>query len=357
MPIYMDRHDVAEEVTAEIVATIHKEDLRIQHQFCCKGLTYWYDDVRKTAFCLVEAPNKEAITEMHAQAHGEVPNTIIEVDASIVESFLGRIEDPAKSQKTELNIVNDPAFRILIVLQLLENKLATVPDNKLFTLIKTITEKSEGRLINNNSNYLLISFSSTTKAINASLAIKKVFSESKTKTKQLCIGVSAGVPVTKEHGFFEETIKTSKRLTAISKQQIVITTEVKELYESENLNHRLESEEIITLSFQDEKFLKGLMNYLDAEWQNPDLGVDDFCSHLGLSTSQLYRKIKSVLQNSTNNLILEYRMDEALKLLHKKDRNISEIAFETGFNSAAYFTKCFHKMYGISPSSFIGIHK
>jgi AraC-like DNA-binding protein len=349
----MDRHDVAEEVTAEIVATIHKEDLRIQHQYCCKGLTYWYDDIRKTAFCLVEAPNKEAITEMHAQAHGEVPNTIIEVDASIVESFLGRIEDPTKSQKTELNIVNDPAFRILVVLQLFENELTTVPDNKLFTLIKTITEKNEGRLIKNSSNYLLISFTSTTKAINATLAIKKVFSDSNSNTKQLCIGVSAGVPVTKEHGFFEETIKTAKRLTAISKQQIVITSEVKELYESENLNNRLESEEIKTLSLQDEKFLKGLMNYLDTQWQNPDLGVDNFCSHLGLSTSQLYRKIKSVLHTSTNNLILEYRMDKALEFLRRKNKTISEIAFETGFNSAAYFTKCFHKKYGFSPSSFI----
>ncbi len=43
MPIYMDRHDVAEEVTAEIVAQIHQEDLRIQHKYCCKGITYWYD--------------------------------------------------------------------------------------------------------------------------------------------------------------------------------------------------------------------------------------------------------------------------------------------------------------------------
>ena len=353
MPIYMDRHDVAEEVTAEIVAALHKEDLLIQHQYCCKGLTYWYDDIRKTAFCLVEAPNKEAITEMHAQAHGEVPNTIIEVEASIVESFLGRIGDPAKSQKTELNIVNDPAFRILIVLQLFENELTTVPDNKLFTLIKTITEKNEGRLIKNSSNYLLISFTSTTKAIDASLAIKKVFSDSNTNTKQLCIGLSAGVPVTKEHGFFEETIKTAMRLSNISRGQIVITSEVKELYESENLNNRLESEEINTLSLQDEKFLKGLMNFLDAQWQNPDLGVDDFCSHLGLSTSQLYRKTKSILHTSTNNLIQEHRLEKALEFLRRRNKTISEIAFETGFNSAAYFTKCFHKKYGVSPSSFI----
>lgn len=353
MPIYMDRHDVAEEVTAEIVATIHKEDLRIQHQYCCKGLTYWYDDIRKTAFCLVEAPNKEAITEMHAQAHGEVPNTIIEVDASIVESFLGRIEDPTKSQKTELNIVNDPAFRILVVLQLFENELTTVPDNKLFTLIKTITEKNEGRLIKNSSNYLLISFTSTTKAINASLSIKKIVSDSNSKTRQLCIGVSAGVPVTKEHGFFEETIKTAKRLTVISKQQIVITSEVKELFESENQNLRLSTNEIKTLPIQEEQFLNSLMNYLDSEWQNPDLGVEKFCSHLGLSTSQLYRKTKSILHTSTNNLIQEHRLEKALEFLRRKNKTISEIAFETGFNSAAYFTKCFHKKYGVSPSSFM----
>ena len=353
MPIYMDRHDVAEEVTAEIVAALHKEDLLIQHQYCCKGLTYWYDDNRKTAFCLVEAPNKEAIAEMHAQAHGEVPNTIIEVDASIVESFLGRIEDPAKSQKTELNIVNDPAFRILVVLQLFENELTTVPDNKLFTLIKTITEKNEGRLIKNSTNYLLISFTSTTKAIDASLAIKKVFSDFKTNTKQLCIGVSAGVPVTKEHGFFEETIKTAMRLSNISRGQIVITSEVKELYESENQNLQLCDKEIKTLPFQEEQFLNSVMNYLDSEWQNPDLGVEKFCSHLGLSTSQLYRKTKSILHTSTNNLIQEHRLENSVKLLYKKEKSISEIAFETGFNSAAYFTKCFHKRYGISPSSFI----
>ncbi|SEK56261.1 transcriptional regulator, AraC family [Maribacter orientalis] len=353
MPIYMDRHDVAEEVTAKIVAEIHLEDLRIQHKYCCKGLTYWYDDQRKTAFCLVEAPNKEAITEMHSEAHGEVPNTIIEVDASIVESFLGRIEDPSKSQKKELNIINNPAFRILTIIKFVVHGIAISPSNKLFEKIKVIIADYEGRLINNDDKYLLISNTSTTKAINASLAIKKAFAVSKEDTKQLNIGVSAGVPVTKEHGFFEETIKTAMRLSNISRGQIVITSEVKELYESENQNLQLSDKEIKTLPFQEEQFLNSVMNYLDSEWQNPDLGVEKFCSHLGLSTSQLYRKTKSILHTSTNNLIQEHRLENSIKLLYKKEKSISEIAYETGFNSAAYFTKCFHKMYGISPSSFI----
>lgn len=117
MPIYMDRHDVSESVTAENVAQLHQEDLKIQKQFNCRGLTYWYDDIKKIAFCLVEAPNKEAIHSMHKCAHGEVPNLILEVDEKLVESFLGRIEDPDKSSSTDLNIINDPAQRTLMVVR------------------------------------------------------------------------------------------------------------------------------------------------------------------------------------------------------------------------------------------------
>ncbi len=120
MPIYMDRHDVSEAVTAENVAELHQQDLKIQDQFGCRGLTYWFDDKRKTAFCLIEAPDEKHLLEMHNNAHGQVPHSIIEVDASIVESFLGRIEDPVKAQNTALNIINVPRFFYSITLKLLQ---------------------------------------------------------------------------------------------------------------------------------------------------------------------------------------------------------------------------------------------
>ena len=56
MPIYMDRHDVSDSETPENVAQLHQQDLKVQHRFGCKGMTYWFDDKRKTAFCLIEAP-------------------------------------------------------------------------------------------------------------------------------------------------------------------------------------------------------------------------------------------------------------------------------------------------------------
>ena len=92
MPIYMDRHDLAA-VTAKDVAEAHREDLKIQDNYNCKGLTYWFDEKRGTAFCLVEAPNADCVKEMHDQAHGLIPHQIIEVESNVVNAFLGRIED------------------------------------------------------------------------------------------------------------------------------------------------------------------------------------------------------------------------------------------------------------------------
>ena len=63
---------------------------------------------------------KRHLMEMHNKAHGQVPHSIIEVDAGIVESFLGRIEDPVKAQNTALNIINDPAFRTILFMELNE---------------------------------------------------------------------------------------------------------------------------------------------------------------------------------------------------------------------------------------------
>ena len=61
----------------------------------------------------------------------------------------------------------------------------------------------------------------------------------------------------------------------------------------------------------------------------------------------------SLTGKSPNSFVNEYRLDEALALLNKNSGNISEIAFETGFSSPSYFSKCFQKRYGLSPSDYL----
>jgi class 3 adenylate cyclase len=55
---------------------------------------YWFDEQRGTAFCLIEAPTEASVRAMHREAHGLIPNMIIEVEPSTVASFLGRVTDP-----------------------------------------------------------------------------------------------------------------------------------------------------------------------------------------------------------------------------------------------------------------------
>ncbi|MGI8893233.1 MAG: nickel-binding protein [Bacteroidia bacterium] len=364
MPIYMDRHDVTDEVTAEIVADLHQKDLKIQHKFNCKGLTYWFDDKRKTAFCLIEAPDKAAIKEMHDKAHGEVPNKIIEVDDTIVESFLGRIEDPEKSQKTELNIINDSAFRTIMVVGIKPTTLKETLDKEVISIIADVNksilvesiDKFNGRIAKQNFDNFLISFDSVTNAVLCALNIQEVFKKSLDNKYnsliKLQIGICAGVPVSEKDGFFEDTIKTAHYFFEVVNGTVVLSSEVKDLYENENMNASIETKFFVAISQSEEKFLKDLMVYTEREWSNTSLNADDFSRYLGCSKSQLYRKIIAMTGKSPNSFIREYRLSRALNLFNK-NKNISEIAYETGFNSPAYFSKSFQKTFGILPSTYV----
>ena len=363
MPIFMDRHDVSEAVTAENVAQIHQEDLKIQDEFGCRGLTYWFDDKRKTAFCLIEAPDAKAIQKMHDKAHGQVPTSIIEVEPSIVESFLGRIQDPERARDTGLNIINDPAFRTIMVISL--NRITLRKDSQLFKTsfekfdqnIQKTLHSHEGNLVRQTDDYYLISFKSVTNAVHAALDIQRMnreFMKNEKKDKMnIKIGLSAGVPVTEKQLIFEDSIKLAERIATLIKGEIVVSAEVKELYKSENGNTFIKGKGITSLMEPDEKFITLLMDYTDKVWNDANLKVDHFCKPLGRSKSQLYRKMILLTGQSPNTFIKDYRLKEALKSIQKRVGNISEIAFTTGFSSPSYFTKCFKKKFGLIPADYL----
>lgn len=366
MPIYMDRHDVSKDVTAEIVAELHQKDLKIQHKFNCRGLTYWFDDKRKTAFCLIEAPDEAALKNMHDQAHGEVPNRIIEVDQAVVESFLGRIEDPEKSQKTALNIINSPAFRTIMVVGIKPFTLKKTLDKKVNSLIagqhKAIINTInvyQGRLVKKNPDCFLVSFESVTNAVECALKIKADFQENIGKKYasllKLHAGLHAGVPVDEKDGFFEKTIKAAHSYFDMVEGTVVLSPEVKDLFESENLNITIDSEALVVLSPSEDKFLKELVDFTEREWCNTSLQTNDLSSYLKCSKSKFYRNLVAITGKSPNSYIKDYRLRKALEYLNKKELNISEVAFESGFNSPAYFSKCFQETFGVLPSQYIKI--
>jgi AraC-like DNA-binding protein len=362
----MDRHDVSEEVTAEHVAQLHQADLKIEREYGCRGFTYWFDGDRKTAFCLIEAPNIDALKRMHNDAHGDVPHSIIEVEASIVESFLGRIEDPEKSQNTELNIINDPAFRIIMVIETsnyldrIEANQFNVFTQKFHNSVSKTLKQFEGSIVKQDNTSYLVSFKSVTNGILCALKIQaniKYITPKFVKSyRNLKIGLASGIPVTNKNHIFEDAILLSTRMCEIVKNKIVISNEIKALYESENRHTYIDKKLIRTLNPKEERFLTELMNFIESIWQNSNFNITEFNKALGYSKSQIYRKLKNLTDKSPNTFIRDYRLDKALKLLHDQKGNISEIAFETGFNSLAYFSKCFKSRFGLLPSKYIQQH-
>jgi len=330
-------------------------------------MTYWCDTERHTAFCLIEAPNREAIQNMHNHAHGEFPHDIIEVDPHLVESFLGRIEDPQKGKNEDLNIIDDPAFRVIMVLETsdylhrLDTHQLSMFTQKFHRSVAKSVNNFEGSIIRENDKSYLISFKSVTNAVLCALKIQDSFKYSYPKlerdNRRLQIGLCAGTPVTSKEGIFSESILLATQMCEIIQGQIVISSSVKSLYENENRNAVIDDQLIRTLTPQELSFVTQLVEFCEANWNKSNFNILTLSKELGYSKSQLYRKVKKLSGKSPITFIREYRLHKALELIHDQKGNISEIAFESGFNSPAYFSKSFLEKFGILPSKYAQMYQ
>mgnify|MGYP001461075552 FL=1 len=100
----------------------------------------------------------------------------------------------------------------------------------------------------------------------------------------------------------------------------------------------------------DSDFYRRFLDILMKEIGNQDLNVDMIASKMGLERSQFYRKIKSLTNYAPVELIRRLRLHRGRELLLTTDRTVAEIAYETGFSTPAYFTKCYRDAYGETPS-------
>lgn len=100
----------------------------------------------------------------------------------------------------------------------------------------------------------------------------------------------------------------------------------------------------------DNDFYRNFIDKVTAMMGNADLNVDELASEMGLGRSQLYRKIKSLTNYSPIELLRRIRLEKARRLLDTTEMTISEIAYEVGFATPAYFTKCYRDAYGETPT-------
>ena len=80
MPRFLDIHKHVPGLTKDSIAGAHERDLAVQDKHDVKYLKYWFNELTGDVFCLAEAPNKEAAIRVHREAHGLIPDEIIEVE-------------------------------------------------------------------------------------------------------------------------------------------------------------------------------------------------------------------------------------------------------------------------------------
>lgn len=109
----------------------------------------------------------------------------------------------------------------------------------------------------------------------------------------------------------------------------------------------------IDICSADDRFMQKFFDVIEKNISNPELNVDILCEGVGLSRTNLYRKLKAVTELSPTELIRNKRMEIAVKLLETTDMTISEISMHVGFNSHAYFTNSFKAIYGTTPKEYM----
>ena len=104
---------------------------------------------------------------------------------------------------------------------------------------------------------------------------------------------------------------------------------------------------------KEDKFMARFREYIEQHMSDSNLSVEAIGAELGLSRVQLYRKVKALTGQSPVELLRTVRLHKAHRLLQNSVKSISEVAYEVGFTSPSYFTKCFRDEFGASPSELI----
>ncbi len=230
----------------------------------------------------------------------------------------------------------------------------TIFTQKFHSSVTKTLKKFGGHIQRQDNNHYIVSFVSVTDAVQCTLEIRHKFKyvtpKHKSFSRRLKIALSYADQLN------EVQINATIQLCEQIKDQVVITNDIKRMYEEVNAHAEIDKDQIRTLKLSEEQFLSNLMNYVASNWNNPYLDVDRLGEALQMTYSQLHHRITRLTGKTPNNFIKDYRLHKALVLLHQHRGSIAQISKQSGFNSPTYFSECFLNKYGVRPSTYAQQH-
>lgn len=104
----------------------------------------------------------------------------------------------------------------------------------------------------------------------------------------------------------------------------------------------------------DDVLIKRVLAYIQENFCNSNIDINQVSENVGISRSQLWRKFKATVGYNPSEYLTHLRMQKAKEMLVTGKYKISEVAYDVGFTNPPYFTKCFFQYYGVTPRDFVG---
>lgn len=243
--------------------------------------------------------------------------------------------------------------------------------------VRQLIAKFKGKTVHQDSDSLALSFDGPSKAVYCGISLMELFKQQGRKSAIAIHMMEVSLQTSLWHN--EKTkIWLDEMLMKAIPNQILITETVKNLLSGTGLtiqksihflkpfkskpqdlykvSDTIPSNMHLTSNLPQswsESFLEDVIRCIDENLNNEQFSLEILSKEMAVSERQLQRKLKAISNKSPNQLISSVRLHRAKELLNTRKFGVSEIAFQTGFSNPSYFSKCFKREFGISPSSLI----
>ena len=242
----MDIHNLDDGTTPEDVAKAHAKDMEVQEKYGVEYTKYWINETGKKVFCLAHAPSAEAAEQVHREAHGMLPEKIIEVAPDVAEVFLGGTEtNPAGAVILPGGSANDrdPGIRTILftdvvnsttLTQLLGDEAALAILAVHDTVVRDALSALGGREIKHTGDGIMASFLSTANAVRCAIQIQRELNKHAQANPEhplkVRVGAAVGEPVEQHNDLFGSTVQLAARLCNHAQpEQILVSNAIAEL--------------------------------------------------------------------------------------------------------------------------------
>jgi class 3 adenylate cyclase len=241
----MDIHELGS-VTAEDVAEAHAKDMETQRKYGVEYSKYWVNEKAGKVFCLCDAPNAEAAEHVHREAHGMMPDKIIEIQPELAEAFFGAAET------NDVGAVllpgggadaRDPGIRTVLFTDIVNSTTLTqsLGDDAALALlgvhdaiVRDALSAVGGREVKHTGDGIMASFVSAARAVRCGIRIQRELAKhaeaNRERSLKVRVGAAAGEPVEQDNDLFGSTVQLAARLCAHAQpEQILVSNAIAEL--------------------------------------------------------------------------------------------------------------------------------